>query len=312
MNSTLESLNSLVMIFVMIIPGIILAKKNILSVGQSEGISSLVANVTWPCLVIDAMQISFSKQILKDCGYTFIIMIIVFIAAFLIGILVVKFLKMKKHQGYIFTFMLIFANTGFMGIPVINALYGKEAVFYASIVEMVNDIFLFTVGIMLIQMSAGADRKMNLKSMLSPGMFGVIIGFLLFLFDFQLPGFLGDSVQIIGAATTPLTMIAIGLQIGRIPFRKLVGDINMYVLSAFKLLIIPGIVFVIMIFILKDVSLLSKVIIMEFAMPVAACTTIFSQQYKGDVEFATKGVLLSTVLSIATLPIFTVILSMFG
>lgn len=312
MSGTFESLNSLVMIFVMIIPGIILSKKNVITVEQSEGINNIVANLTWPCLVIDAMQISFSKEILKDCGYSFVIMVVVFLAAFLIGLLVVKFLKIKKHQGYIFTFMLIFANTGFMGIPVINALYGKEAVFYASIVEMVNDVFLFTVGIMLIQMSAGAERKMNLKSLLTPGMAGVVIGFLLFLFNFQLPGFLGDSIQIIGAATTPLTMILIGLQIGRIPLKSLVGDINMYVLSFFKLLIIPAIVFVIMVFLLKDTSVLAKVIIMEFAMPVASCTVIFSQQYKGDVAFATKGVLLSTVLSIVTLPIFTIILGAFG
>jgi len=311
MSGTLESLNSLIMIFIMIIPGIILAKKNILSIEQSEGISSIVANLTWPCLVVDAMQISFSKQILKDCGYAFVIMVVVFIAAFLLGLVLVKFLKMKKHQQYIFTFMLIFANTGFMGIPVINALYGKEAVFYASIVEMVNDIFLFTVGIMLLQMSVGANKKMNLKSLLSPGIIGVVIGFMLFLFNFKLPGFLGNSVSIIGAATTPLTMIAIGLQIGRISIKELLGDINMYILSFVKLLIIPAIVFVIMIPLLGNVSVLSKVIIMEFAMPVAACTTIFSQQYKGDVKFATKGVLLSTIFSIVTLPIFTIILSMF-
>ncbi|MGI6722623.1 MAG: AEC family transporter [Anaerovoracaceae bacterium] len=311
MSSILESLNSLVMIFVMIIPGIILSKKNIISPKQSQGINSLVADLTWPCLVIDAMQISFSKKILADCGYTFVIMVIVFVAAFGLGSLLVRVLHLKKHQSYIFTFMLIFSNTGFMGIPVINALYGKEAVFYASIVEMVNDIFLFTVGIMLIQMSAGADRKVDIRSMFSPGMIGVIIGFLLFLFDFQLPGFLGESIEIIGAATTPLTMILIGLQIGRMPFRELVGDINMYIMSAVKLLVIPMIVFVIMIFILRDTSVLARVIVMEFAMPVASCTQIFALQYKSDVTFAAKGVLLSTVISIATLPLFTVILSMF-
>jgi predicted permease len=305
---TLQSLNSLAMIFIMIIPGIILAKKNVLSGEQEKGLSSIVANLTWPCLVIDAMQISFSKKILAQCGYTFIIMVGVFVVALGIATVLVKVMKMEKHKSYIFTFMLIFANTGFMGIPVINALYGKSAVFYASIVEMVQDLFLFTAGIMLIQMSTGAQRRINLKAMLSPGIFGVAIGFCLFLFDLKLPGFLGDSIGIIGDATTPLTMIAIGLQIGHIPFKELVGDVSMYVLSFAKLIVVPGILLFVMIFVLRDTSMMSKVVIMEFAMPVAACATIFSQQYGADVAFATKGVLLSTVISIATLSVFTVLL----
>jgi len=237
-------------------------------------------------------------------------MIGVFLIALIIAMLLVRVLKMEKHVSYIFTFMVIFANTGFMGIPVINALYGKHAVFYASIVEMVQDIFLFTVGIMLIQMSTGAQKKMDLKAMISPGIFGVAIGFCLFLFNLTLPGFLGKSISIIGQATTPLTMVAIGLQIGHIPFKSLIDNVSMYVLALVKLIIIPAIVFVFMVFVMKDTSMMSKVIIMEFAMPVAACATIFTQQYNGNVAFATKGVLLTTVISIVTLPIFTILLQM--
>ncbi|MDD5986211.1 MAG: AEC family transporter [Eubacteriales bacterium] len=309
MGSIGESLNSLAMIFLMIVPGIICAKAKVLTPEQTGGINSLVANVTWPCLVVDAMQIDFSVTMLKQCGYSMIIMIIVFAAALGLAVLLGRCMSMKKQQSYIMTFMLIFANTGFMGIPVINALYGKEAVFYASIVEMVNDIFMFTVGIMLIQIAAGTAKKMELRSLLSPGMFGVIIGFLLFLFDIRLPGFLGRSVNLIGAATTPLSMIVIGLQVGQQSIRQLVGDIRMYVMSFMKLIVIPLIVFVIMIFILHDTSMLAKVLILEFAMPVAACTVIFSAQYKADVAFATRGVLLSTVLSIITIPLFTILLS---
>jgi predicted permease len=206
--------------------------------------------------------------------------------------------------------MVIFGNTGFIGIPVINALYGKNAVFYASIVEMVNNIFLFTIGIILIQLSAGVKAKINLKGMLTPGMFGIIIGFALFLLNLELPGFIGDSISIIGAATTPLSMIVIGVQLGHISIKELLGDKNLYLLSFMKLLIIPAAVFLLLRFGLKDVSLLAKVIIIEFAMPVAACTTIFSQQYNGDVAFSTKGVMLTTIFSIITIPIFAVLLTL--
>ena len=141
----------------------------------------LFRSVTWPCLVIDAMQLKFSKEILNDCIYTFFILIIIFVLAFIFSILVVKLCKLEKSKSGILAFMFIFGNTGFIGLPVINALYGKTAAFYASIIEMVNDILIFTVGIMLIQYSAGTKTKMDLKGLLSPGIFGVVVGFTLFM-----------------------------------------------------------------------------------------------------------------------------------
>lgn len=304
----MEIINSLCMIFIMIIPGIIFRKKGLIDTNQSKGISTVVVNLTWPCLVIDAMQVKFSQEIFKRSQYIFVVVLLVFAIAFIVGFLLVKMLKIKREQGGIFAFMLVFANTGFMGIPVINALYGKEAVFYASIIEMVNDIMLFTVGIMLIQLSAGIKTKISFKEFLTPGMIGVIIGYVMFLCNFQLPGFLGHSVNVIGAATTPLTMFVIGIQIGELKFKELLGNGAIYVLSFVKLLIIPIIALLVMRFIFNDTSLLAKVLIISFAMPVAACTTIFSQQYNADVGFATKGVLLSTVVSVATIPIFAMIL----
>lgn len=304
----MEIINSLCMIFIMIIPGIIFRKKELIDTNQSKGISTVVVNLTWPCLVIDAMQVKFSQEIFKRSQYIFVVVLLVFAIAFIVGFLLVKMLKIKREQGGIFAFMLVFANTGFMGIPVINALYGKEAVFYASIIEMVNDIMLFTVGIMLIQLSAGIKTKISFKEFLTPGIIGVIIGYVMFLCNFQLPGFLGHSVNIIGAATTPLTMFVIGVQVGELRFKELLGNGAIYVMSFVKLLIIPIIALLIMRFIFNDSSLLAKVLIISFAMPVAACTTIFSQQYNADVGFATKGVLLSTVVSVATIPIFAMIL----
>jgi hypothetical protein len=305
-----EIINSLAMIFIMIIPGVILSKKDMINENQSKGISTIVVNLTWPCLVINAMQIAYSKQTLLNCGYIFIIMLAAFALAFALSYFIVKVIKLKVEEAYLFAFMLVFANTGFIGIPVINALYGKDAVFYASIVEMVNDIFLFTIGIILIQLSAGAKTKINLKGMLTPGMFGIVIGFGLFLFNYRLPGFIGGSIDLIGAATTPLTMLIIGLQLGHINIKELLGDMNLYLLSFMKLLVIPGAVLLLMRFGLGDDSLLAKVTVLEFAMPVAACSTIFSQQYESNVTFATKGVLLSTLFSVITIPIFAILLEL--
>lgn len=306
--ATFEILDSLFMIFIMILPGIVFQKKHLIESIQAEGINSIVVNLTWPCLVIDAMQVPFSQEVFRQSISMFLIIVLIYAIVCGLALILVKMMKMGRQRGGLFAFMLLFANTGFMGIPVINALYGKEAVFYASIVEMVSDVMIFTLGIFLIQFSAGAKAKFDLRGLLTPGMIGVVIGYGMFLLDFQLPGFLGDSVGIIGSATTPLTMFIIGYQLGALKIKDIVGDYYIYILSFGKLIVIPALSILVMQLILQDTSLMSKVLIMGFAMPVAACTVIFSQQYKADVAFATKGVLISTLFSVATIPIIAIIL----
>ncbi len=163
---------------------------------------------------------------------------------------------------------------------------------------------------MLIQKSTSASARASFKEFLSPGVFAIVIGFTLFLLDFRLPAIIGGSVKIIGTATTPLAMFLIGYQLGKINTKELLGDINIYVLSAAKLIVIPAIMFAIMYFTIGSESLLAKVIVLESSMPAAACTVLFTQQFRGDVSFATKGVLLTSVLSILTIPIFAMLLQM--
>ena len=305
-----EILSSLIMIFILILPGIFFRTKEVISDHQSEAVSAIVVNLTWPCLVIDAMQMEFSFQILKESGYMMAVALIVFAILIAVSFPLAKLLRMSKTKQYMAVFMLIFGNTGFLGIPVIKALYGTEAVFFAAILEMINDVLMFTIGIMLIQLSAGANLKIRAKQFLNPGLIGVIIGLVLFLVNCRLPELLGGSIEMIGAAPTPLTMFAIGYQLGALKLKEIVGDWQVYVISFVKLLIVPIVTLLIVKFWAGEFSLLEKVLIISFAMPVASASTIFSQQYKGEVVFATKTVLLSTVLSIITIPIFAIIIEL--
>lgn len=310
MNLVLPILNSLVMIFILIIPGIFFRKREILTETQNEALSSVVVNLTWPCLVIDAMQVEFSIQTLKNCGYIFVISLIIFAILLLISFPLAKAMKMPKTKQYLMVFMLLFGNTGFIGIPVIKALYGTEAIFFAAIIELINDILIFTIGMALIQMSAGAKLKLGVKQFLNPGLIGVLIGLALFMLDLRLPELLGGSVEMIGAATTPLTMFVIGFQLGGLNFKEIAGDWQVYIICFVKLMIAPLITLLIVKLWAGDLTLLEKVLIMSFAMPVGSVSVIFSQQYKGEVAFATKSVLLSTVLSILMIPIFAILMEL--
>lgn len=303
-------LSSLIMIFLLIIPGVFFRKKEIFSEPQSEAVSSIVVNLTWPCLVIDAMQINFSIETLKDSVYILVITIIVLALLAALSFLLGKVLKMSKTKQYVTAFMLLFGNTGFIGIPVIKALYGTEAIFFAAIVELINDVLLFTVGIMLIQLSAGVRLKLGVRQFLNPGLLGVIVGLTLFLLNFRLPELLGGSIEMIGGATTPLTMFAIGFQLGGLKLKEIAGDWQIYIVCFVRLMIVPVITLIVVKLWAGEFTLLEKVVIISFAMPAASVSAIFSQQYRGEAVFATKTVLLSTVFSLITIPIFAVLLEL--
>lgn len=305
-----EILTSLVMIFLLIIPGIIFRKKDIISAAQSDGISSLAVNITWPCLVVDAMQMDFSAAVLKDSGYMMAAAMVVFAMTAVVTLVLSKLLRLDNSKRYITAFMLLFGNTGFIGIPVIRALYGTEAVFFAAILEMVNDVVIFTIGMMLIQMSAGAKLRFEPKLFLNPGLIGVIVGLLLFLLDIRLPEVIGGAVEMVGDATTPLTMFLIGYQLGSLKAKEILKDASIYVISFTKLLIVPVLALIVLRVAVGDFSLLEKVLIMSFAMPAGSVSVIFSQQYRGETAFATKTVLLSTLFSIVTIPVFAVMMEM--
>ena len=308
--ATTQIILSLIKLFLMIIPGFLLSKANVIDDHQSKAISSLIVNVTWPCLIVISLQRDFSKELCINMGILALTMVLAIVIAFVLARIVSKFIEMPPSIMYLITFMFMFGNTGFMGIPVCTALYGSEGTFYAALIDCVQDIFIFTVGLVIIEKSTGKHIGFSPKQFLTPGFGSIVIGLGLFVAGIHLPSVIYVPVETVGAATSPLAMIVIGYQLGKLSFKELVGDGRLYVMSAVRLLVIPCIFLGLVLLIFPEMTILTKVIVVEMATPVAAVTTIYSQQYDGDVGFATKGVMLSTVLALVTLSAFAVIVEM--
>jgi predicted permease len=256
------------------------------------------------------MQIPFDSQVMADSARISIVTLVIFAALAILSFPLAKSLRVSKTKQYLIMFMLLFGNTGFIGLPVIKALYGTDALFYAAIVEVINDILLFTVGIMLIQLSAGAKLRMDPKQIISPGLVGVFIGLILFLLNIQLPEVIASPIAMVGNATTPQTMFVIGGQLASLKLKEIAGDWKVYGVIFIRLLVIPLIALAIVRLCMGEFTLLEKVIVISFAMPAAAASAIFSQQYKGEEAFATKSVLMTTVCSILTIPVFAIIMEL--
>lgn len=306
-----ELITALVKTFIIIFPGYVLAKRGILQKNHTEGMSTLVTYITYPCLVINAMQMEFSMEVLNNCKYVVLIFMGVILVSMALSRLIVRVIKLPASQTGLMAFMLVFGNTGFIGLPVLNGLFGSEAVFYGALCDASYDIFMFTIGISLIQSSAagGQQRKLGeiLKGILNPCFFGVLIGLALYICRIDLPDVIGGPVQSIGSMTSPMAMLIVGAHLADIKFTSLFTDKRVYLICALKLLVSPLIALALVKLLIGTGPLMASVLVIQAAMPVAMCCIIFSEQYRADVNFTTKGILLSSLLCILTIPIFAIL-----
>lgn len=192
----LKAVSSVGVFLLLAIPGFVFTRKKLLTGRQVEGISSVLVNFLWPAMVVDAMaKVQASRELLRQAGQSALWALMVIVLGALCAWIWLKVDKIGSVPGGILLFAAAFANTGLIGMPLIRLLLGEEMLFLASIVELVNDVLIFSVGILLIQTGCGKPRQAAVRGLLSPGLVGVAMGFVLFLTGWKLPPLWGRRCQ---------------------------------------------------------------------------------------------------------------------
>lgn len=305
---------TLLSIFIMVIPGIILRKKGVVGDSSPTVVAGLITGLTFPCMIITSMQLEYSLRIVNNCKYILLVFALLVGISMLIAKLAAKFLKISKQHEGILAFMFVFGNSGFLGVPLLNALFGQEAVFYGALCDGTYNIFMFSIGMNMIKSGTESDAKLSfgyaMKGMINPCFVSVLIGLLLFFTGIKIPNFLFMPMEMVGSATTPLAMTLIGLRLADVSLKELFIDKKVYVPVFLKLLVAPCVALGLVSLFPSMEMLLKLAIVVESSMPAAMASVIFAEQYKGDVIFATKGVTLSTILCVITIPLFVLIVGM--
>ena len=302
-------ISSLAVIVFTILPGYIFGKRNIFQDDFYASLASFAVNLCIPALIIDSMQVPYSREMLLGIGKTFAYWIPVVIAAAALSLIFSSLLRYSNKQFTLVMCMLMASNTGFVGIPLCLELYGSESLFYASSCEIAGDFFLYSVVFTSVAVASGYKAEFDLKALfLNPPILAMLIGILLFLLRIQLPGFLGTPLKYFGNSSAPIALFVLGSQLSRLSLRDFLFDWRIYVICALRLLVLPLFAYLLVRVLFHDTSLFSKVFIIMVAMPAASVTTTAALTYHSDAEFAAKGVSLSTVLCLLTAPLWALIL----
>jgi len=278
----------------------------VLSDKDTPGLTSVTLNIMFPALLIMAMQREIEAGALASSFMVIALTLIIHAACLILGFFILKGLKVKGDERIVLFLALLFPNMGFMGIPLINAMYGQESVLYAALISSVMNAMVPTVGIMII-LGSGGREHINVKSiLLNKLVLSTIIGFTLFAFQIRIPTLLGNGLTMIGSATTPLSMIIIGSMLAANDLKSVFFGWKIYVVALFRLMVFPLLVLLALRPIIAD-GLAVTVLTMLTAMPVAAITAIMAAEHGKEPQLASKIVFITTILSIFTIPLMVMV-----
>ena len=297
--------DSIIILFLLMGIGFAASKAKFLDRSGSKALSSFLVNIALPCLVVISMQIPVNPQTMEKTCTTLTLALIFFAISILIAVIVPLFMPAKYSERGVFSFMLVFSNLGFMGIPVTQAIFGTDAVFYTTLFMLPFNLLVFTIGILMLR----PDMRMNFNPRLfvNPGIIASVIGMLFFFTGISIPSPVYDVMDYLGSTTTPLAMVVTGALLAMMPLSNLFSDYRIYILSAFRLLIIPVIVYLVISPYATDPVIFAIPVLLA-AMPAAANSVILAEEYNADSTLASKGVFITTLLSIVTIPLLAVIL----
>lgn len=288
-------------LFIMMGLGYFLMKKNFIDDYVNRKINFLVLNVTIPCLIMASVfgeNDTSQMMVLKVLG----IGILMYMILPIISYIVVKVLRIEKSKQGLYMFMTVYSNTGFMGYPIMASLFGSTGVLYTAIINMIFNISIFTVGLYLMEMDKEEKASFNYRNLLSPGIISSVLALIFYFFNLPLPEVAIGVFNQVGNMTTPLAMIIIGASLSAIPMKNILGDFSIYPYTIVRQLVIPLLAYPFVMYISSD-PIVQGVVLLFIAMPVANITVMFATQYDGDVITTSKTVLLTTLLSVVTVPI---------
>lgn len=285
---------------VMICVGYFATKKAVLTEKGAAEITALLLKLVTPCLIISSF-LSADDLAPREMILSVVLSSLSILLS--IGISFLFFRKEPKDRKKVLRYAVTFSNAGFMGIPLIQGIVGEKGVIYGSFFVVMFNVFCWTYGYRMMNESG----KLNLKTvLLNPGIIGLAVGLPIYFLKLPVPGVLSEPIGFFSGLNTPLAMLVIGSYVARVDLRSFISDLSVYRMAALRLIISPAIFLGLLLLFRPERELLISCAI-QASCPVAANTVLFAVQYGGDSQLASKCVAVSTVLSILTIPVFTVL-----
>ena len=297
--------NNLVVIFLMIAVGFAAGRAKIVGTRAQGDFTAFLMNVALPCTIFGSMIRAFDGTLIRDSVIIFAMGIVLFGGFMLINRRAAALFRVRGERRGVWAISTAMCNIGFMGFPLVRALYGDDGLFLASIMNLAYNCVAWSLGAKIMAEGTGEGDSVNWKKILCTNTnYSVVLGLICFVTQLPVPGTITTVVTHFGNITTPLSMFLIGLSLSGGRLSETFTDRDVISISAVRLIVVPLIVIAgLHVLPLPQGSSLRGVVGLIMAMPCPSLGMMLAQQYGKDVQLASRAIFLSSLCCIATIPL---------
>lgn len=310
-------LEQMLTLFLIMCIGYYSCKKGIITDEVNQKLSAIVVNIANPAMILSSGMNSERVQ-KKELLIMAVLAVAVYAALVLLASFLPALLRMERKSWGTYRAMTVFGNIGFMGFPIISSMYGEEALLYATVFVIVLNVLIYTYGISVMSRipKEGEESKSSgikkaaawseIRRIFNIGVIACILTLIIYLSGLHAPVFIQKTASMLGGLTAPLSMLVIGASLAGMELKALFTDKKLIVFVLLRLLAVPAVGLLVIGQFVEDYMIMGVCMVM-LATPVASMTTMLARQYDGDHELTARGVALSTILSVATMPLIQMI-----
>lgn len=287
------------MLVILLAAGYLFARFKFVGPDFAKGLSKLVMNFFLVGLILSSVMNKelemTGKELLFDLGLWFIVIAI----SLIVGWLTPRIFRMKGDNG-MYSLMVAYMNNGFIGFPLVTAVYGSGVLFFASLSNIAFNLTLYTIGLIILQSGNGA--KLDLKRVINAPIIATLASIVIFATGIHMPNFIVDTVDYLAKATVPVSMMCVGMTLGGVALKDAFTQPKFYVIALMRNIVCPLLAWLALRGLVSDPVILGTMVMIA-ATPTAAICTILGLEFGRDGVESSECILLSTVLSMATIPL---------
>lgn len=293
--------------FILILVGVVCYKTNIITKDSAKNLSSFVLKVVNSAFIFMSFQTELSYDRLKGLIMAFVLSILAHFLLIIFAKLIIK--KNPQNEYIIERFSCIYSNCGFMGIPLIEGVFGTEGVLYATAYLTTFNVFVWSHGVLMMKNSF--SKKEVLKILKTPAIIAVTVGIICYVTNLRFSNIITRPIEYIGSMNTPLAMVVSGITIAQADFLKIFKNLRVFKISLLRLFVLPAIVILILSFIPTE-NIIFMSVMLTACCPVATIGTLFAVEYDKNAIYAAEIFSVSTILSLISLPVMILYMNIFS
>jgi predicted permease len=290
--------------FLLTLLGILIKRKTMFPDNGKDVLTDLLMYAFVPCNVINSFRVIFRFEILSNFMLVLIFAILLQLICF--GINAFMYNKFPEREKKVLQYSTVCSNSAFIGLSVIKEVFGETGLMYGSFGTIPQAVVMWTAGVSYFA-KTGSRKETIKKVATNPSVVAIYIGLILLIFQIPLPKFISSTIEMVGGCTLPASMILIGTVLAEVKDIRSMFLKKIWFFSLIRLILIPLLVLVAG-KLLHINKLLAGIIILMGAMPAGSTSVMFASKFHGDYIFATKCVVVTTALSLITIPLWCLLL----